>query len=99
MGTEIRALRIIVTVHEGQWVFRLNTVIAPKGGAKLAVTSDPTQTTQEGAKATANDNAAPASGPGSKTAKTPSKPGNASGNPNAKKLNYPFTLLEIRENR
>jgi hypothetical protein len=94
MGTEIRALRIIVTVHEGQLAYRLTTVVAPKGGAKLAVTSAPTQTTQEGAKATPNDD--PSSN--AKTPKTPTKPGGSGSNQNAKKLNYPFTLLEIREN-
>jgi general secretion pathway protein K len=98
MGTEIRALRIIVTVHEGQLVYRLNTVIAPKGGAKLAVTSAPTQTTQEGAKTTANEDASSKSSSTSKTSKTPPKAGSSGSNPNAKKLNYPFTLLEIREN-
>lgn len=80
-GAEIQALRIIVTVHEGLSSFRLNTVVAPPGGARAvqAVKTEAEQTQMASAMP------APAS-PVAANAATPAP------------INYPFTLLEIREN-
>lgn len=82
LGTEIRALRIIVTVREGRGAFRLNALVAPPGGATI-----PTS--------------APEVADGEETdAPGPENPGRTEpvAAPTAKTLNYPFTLLEIREN-
>ncbi len=80
LDTQIRALRIIVTVREGRSSFRINALIAPPGGATIPEPApsegDPSQ----------KDNAA-----------TPEPTKDTSGQ-NAKKLNYPFTILEFREN-
>ena len=41
VGTQILALRVIVTVHDGNRSFTLNTVIAPPNGAKAVPSSEP----------------------------------------------------------
>jgi general secretion pathway protein K len=84
-GTEIRALRIEVTLHQGRSLFRLSAVVAPPGGAKTVTT---TATTADAATPDRNAEDPPAT-----PTKEAASPANA-----AKKLNYPFTLLEIREN-
>jgi general secretion pathway protein K len=84
-GTQIRALRVNVTVREGRAEFRLTAVVAPPGGATIVQT-------------TATSATAPASGttPTASTAST-TAPAVAPATP-AARLNYPFTLLEITEN-
>ena len=97
LGTSIGALRIIVTVLDSPSArsgFRLNVVVAPPGsGAKVvdqkATTKRPDTVVISPAAPTA--------------ATTPVNPTTAAGagtgaqNP-APSLNYPFTILEIREN-
>ena len=86
-GTQIRALRVNVTMHEGRAVFRLSTVVAPAGGATIVQT-------------TATSGTAAASGTASTSSATPTStaaPAVAPVTP-APRLNYPFTLLEIKEN-
>ena len=72
-GVEVRALRITVTVRGGAVVYRLSAVVAPPGGANLAV-------------------APPRDSP------TPTEPPQESTTVTIKKLDYPFKVLEIREN-
>lgn len=84
LDTQIKALRIIVTVHEGQSVFRINALVAPQGGAKVPTMVVPV-----------NGDAASSTG-NSANAKDGSA--SASGSQATKKLNYPFTILEFREN-
>lgn len=83
-GTAISALRIHVTIREGGATFRLSAVVAPPGGAKVV---PPLETDSSEAPSATSTPAAAA-------------PGEASDSTGAgsKKLNYPFTLLEIREN-
>ncbi len=72
-GAEALALRITVTVKDGAATYRLSAVVAPPGGATLAValaSEVPPQTS-----ATKETNV-----------------------PGIKKLDYPFKVLEIREN-
>lgn len=83
-GTEISALRINVTVREGRSAFRLSTVVAPSGGATIVKA-----TAQTNQLTTTTNSAANTSNP------TAAAAANADA---TKKLNYPFTLLEIREN-
>lgn len=83
-GTVIRALRVNITIRQGRSQFRLTAVIAPSGGATTVIAT-----------------AAPATQPASSAANQPATAKAAA--PVAtpagdKKLNYPFTLLEIREN-
>jgi hypothetical protein len=92
-GTTISALRIQLTVREGQSVFHLSAVVAPAQNGATVVQTNASQTRAAGS---------------SNAPTTPAAPGRPSSNPvasasrnapsNAKKLNYPFTLLEIREN-
>lgn len=95
----IRALRILITVHEGRATYRLSAVIAPQGGASAILT-----TATDVKAAVANS----ANGPTGETAATTSlNPGSQmTTNPNAAQtanlarmnIQYPFTVLEIREN-
>ncbi len=85
LSTQISALRIIITVWEGRSFFRLNAVVAPEGGATF-----PPRGNEETATAdpqTGN----PQSQPVQPEARTNT-------NASTKSLNYPFTILEIREN-
>ena len=84
-GTQISALRINLTVREGRTQFRLSVVVAPEGGA-TAVKEIAANTSES-----PSVNATP-SAPAAKPAAT------AENSAGAKKLKYPFTLLEIREN-
>ena len=86
LSTQISSLRIIITVREGRSSFRINALIAPPGGATIPVV----QTNQS---TNANQGNTPA--PAENTSPT----GTANGASQAtKKLNYPFTILEFREN-
>ena len=86
VGTDISALRIIVTVREGLNTYRLSALMAPPGGASI-----PKAQAQNAEGETANAQP-PANTP------APSASAGGGGNTAAKNLNYPFTLLEIREN-
>jgi general secretion pathway protein K len=87
-GTQISALRVIVTIREGRTVFKLSTVIAPAGGA----------TTVEALKNPPNKTANPTGTASADTKQTSAQTDTTAASATAKKLNYPFTLLEIREN-
>ncbi len=82
-GTEVRALRVTVTVREGQGVFVLSAVMAPPGGARAVAA--PVVPEVEGVAV----RAAGAPQGGAVTGET--KTGGTA-------VNYPFTLLEITEN-
>ena len=87
LDTQIRALRIIVTVREGRSAFRINALIAPPNGATIpAPAPSKTDTTAQNGGQTSNNTPTPAVSNSSGTSQT------------AKKLNYPFTILEFREN-
>lgn len=90
-GTEISALRVIITVKEGRSAFQLATVVAPSGGATvIKATADTNKLT------TTTNSAANSS---TSTSTSTSAPNSSGTTPDAtKKLNYPFTLLEIKEN-
>ncbi len=90
-GVEIQALRIRVTVLRGAAQYQLSAVVAPPGGAQLVKPGIATSTrTGRGAKAGAASEPPPPPTP------TPVRSGRDAGA--SKKLNYPFTLLEITEN-
>lgn len=85
ISTEIKALRINLTIHEGKSSFRLSAVVAPPGGAQVPADQPAT------APADPNKPQPPADPNASANGQPPAANG-------GKKLNYPFTLLEIREN-
>ena len=101
LGTQVSCLRVNVTVREGSTSFNLSAVVAPPGGARLPPADPPTTPT-------ANTGTTPAAMTTSTTATTPTTQGTdqagtaaATSAPNSTSpaaLNYPFTLLEIREN-
>jgi general secretion pathway protein K len=111
LGTQIMALRVIITVHQGPSQYRLAVLVAPQGGATvptppsnslastLATTTaqkpNAQQNTATNAGATASSTAGP-NGVGTVQA-FPRATTSANGGVNAS-LNYPFTILEIREN-
>jgi hypothetical protein len=102
VGTQILALRIIVTVHEDNSSFRLETVVTQKSQAKAitsteqvtlpdgTVTNTPgvpvPATTNNGSASTAANNASPATNGTNGTSAATST-----------QLNYPFTVLEVHE--
>lgn len=106
VGTEIRALRVRITVREGRQSFTVSAVVAsPQGGAELPEPTTVGNTDTEASKAQPS--------PSPEGGETPQERGqnrrrNEGGTPGPaagagaastqKSLNYPFTLLEIREN-
>lgn len=85
LDTQIRALRIIVTVREGQSVYHINALIAPPNGATIPVAqTNKTDTTSQNSSQNSNN--------------TNTGSNSSSSSQTAKKLNYPFTILEFREN-
>jgi len=96
VGTQILALRIIVTVHEDNSSFRLETVVTQKNQAKAiaateqVATADGTATNAANGATTANNGPASTS-PGA----APASSGTSV--TNTVQLNYPFTLLEVHE--
>lgn len=97
LGTEVRCLRVTITVREGQALYRLSAVVAPPGGAALPPATPPASTSTSNADSTATqDNAT--TGAGSSAAAAAPTSAAAAGSQAQPALNYPFTLLEIREN-
>jgi general secretion pathway protein K len=88
VGTEISALRVIVTVREGMNTYRLAALLAPPGGAQPPIAGDLNKKKEETQESNSAGNAAPARSTAS----------SGGGTVQVKSLNYPFTLLEIREN-
>ena len=86
LGTQISSLRIIVTVREGRSSFRVNALIAPPNGATIPVVKTDTATTANQGNNTNSSNSA------TTATNTPTS------SQTTKKLNYPFTILEFREN-
>lgn len=90
-GVEISALRIRVTVSRGTARYQLTAVVAPPNGAQLVKPGVATSTrTGAGSRSGTEKALAPTPTP------TPARSGRDAGA--SKKLNYPFTLLEITEN-
>ena len=88
-GVDIRALRIRIGVHKGPAHYELTAVVAPPGGAQL-VRSGPAAGARTGDASKTPKPETPA--------RTPPAGGSAESGAGSKKLNYPFTLLEISEN-
>ena len=101
LGTQVRCLRVNVTVREGSASFRVCAVVASPGGAHLpppdeATTSDTSTSSAAANDATSAQNASDSttgSAAGSTTGTT-----TATNSQTQPALNYPFTLLDIREN-
>ena len=91
-GFTVQALRIIVTVRQGQSSFRLSAVVAPEGGAKVVPASNATTAT-DASTSTTPPATTTADAPASAASSTP-----ATAVPETTDLKYPFTFLEIREN-
>lgn len=98
-GATISALRIFVTVHDGQSVYRLAAVVAPPNGATTVATNATAQRTEASAPtarpSTPQQNQPNATQASNNPANRPGGTGAAAADRN---LRYPFTLLEIREN-
>lgn len=99
-ATTISALRIVITVHDGASQFRLTAVVAPlQGGATSIVTNASEVKASSAEAAAAQSQASVKSAPATSAPSAVKKASADANNPaNAKKLNYPFTLLEILEN-
>jgi general secretion pathway protein K len=106
LGTQVRCLRIIVTVSEGSATFRTSAVVTSSGGAQLPP-PDPATTADTSTSSTAANDATSAQSAASAASGSPNAPAPATAAANSAAaaggaaspaLNYPFTLLEIREN-
>jgi Type II secretion system (T2SS), protein K len=95
-GATISALRVNITVHDGTTEFKLSAVVAPPKGATTVQTNATLAKAQ--VVASANKPAPTPGAPGAPAAPAEGTPAGATPNGLGKKLNYPFTLLEIREN-
>lgn len=93
-GFTVQALRITVTVRQGQSSFRLTAVVAPEGGAKVVPASNATTATDS--TSTSDTTTTTAKAPAATAATSSSSPATAV--PETTDLKYPFTFLEIREN-
>ena len=96
-ATTISALRVNVTVHDGRSQFRLAAVVTAGNAAQTVQTTATPATAKPSASGSSATNppatAATAAPSRAATAATATGQNAASRN-----LNYPFTLLEIREN-
>lgn len=92
LDTEIKVLRIILTAREGASFLTLNAVVCQPGAATLPVSTRPEDPTNA-------DTAAP--NPASQNAPANANPANNAARANSNSpttgLNYPFTILELRE--
>jgi general secretion pathway protein K len=91
-GTTITALRVNITVHDGQSQYRLSVVVSPQGGATM------NSTVATNAANAATGSAATATSQLSSTAQ-PSSTATSAATASAasQSINYPFTLLELVE--
>ncbi|MFA5057366.1 MAG: hypothetical protein WC485_04590 [Opitutaceae bacterium] len=96
--TQVHCLRINVTVREGQTSFRLTAVVAPPGEAALPPATPPAAADSTASTTGQNDTDAPGNSTAASTAGTPAAPAADTATGPQTTLNYPFTLLEIREN-
>jgi general secretion pathway protein K len=91
-GTEIRALRVRVTVEQGTARYELNAVVSPPGGATLVTT--PAARSGKQGRPSAADAVPPPAAP---AAASPAGAEARSRDDAGGRLNYPFTLLEFTE--
>jgi general secretion pathway protein K len=100
LGTQVRCIRVNVTVSEGSATFRVSAFVTLPGGAQLPPATPATVSGTSTSSTTANDSTSAqntsSSTEGSAAAATTST--TAAGSQTQSTLNYPFTLLEIREN-
>jgi general secretion pathway protein K len=92
--TTISALRVNVTVHEGRSEFRLSSVVTTGNAAQTVQTVATSATAKASASTTTTPRNSPTTPPAAGTSATTA----AGQNTASRNLNYPFTLLEIREN-
>jgi len=101
LGTQVRCLRVNVAVSEGSATFRVRAIVSFPNGAQLPPATPATTADTSTSTAATNDltSAQNASSPGdSAAAAAPTTSTTAAGSQTQSTLNYPFALLEIREN-
>jgi general secretion pathway protein K len=102
LGAQVRCLRVTVTVSEGSASYRVGAVVTSSGGAQLPPSDPPTTSDTSTGSAAANDttsaqNTSTSAG-SSAVASTSTDSSTSTSSQTGPALNYPFTLLEIREN-
>lgn len=108
LGAEIRALRINLTVWEGRSHFRLSVVVGTSGSSAKAVAkkanpsnrtkSTSSTTTEKSKTVSAASSLTDTSPPPSLTTGSNAGASSSTSSASESSLNYPFTILEIREN-
>jgi general secretion pathway protein K len=94
-GTEISALRIIITVWDGRSHFRLNTVVTPTGSSRAKIITALATSSERESSTTSTTNSTTSSS-SSSSGSTRTSTSSSSSTPKA--LNYPFVFLEMLEN-
>ena len=97
LGAQVACLRVNVTVHEGPSSFRLSAVVAPPNGAGAPPADPPPPTTDSSTTQSGADSSTTSATTATAAATTAANT-DATGSTAQPALNYPFTLLEIREN-
>ena len=97
-ATTISALRIFITVHDGNSQFRLAAVVTPQGGGATTVTTTATSTRAQTSALAARSGTQQPNQPsaGQQSTRQTSTVTRQTGT--APSIKYPFTLLESREN-
>jgi general secretion pathway protein K len=101
LGVTISALRVIVTVRQGEASYRLNALVAMpgSGGAKIPASWTQQPAGKNQPDASSNNNVTPGNQGVSRTNNNPNiTRANAAPGSTQKNLNYPYTYLEICEN-
>jgi general secretion pathway protein K len=101
LGTQVRCLRVNVTVSEGSASFRVSAVVTFPGGAQLPPAARATAATTSTSSAASNDSTSAqntSSSNNGSAAAAPTASAAAADSQTQSSLNYPFALLEIREN-
>jgi Type II secretion system (T2SS), protein K len=96
----IRALRIVITVHEGKTIYTLSAVIAPTTGGARTVQATATDVKNAADRTASGQSGETASNPTTNTGSQLDTSPSAAQSSEASKANlqFPFTVLEIREN-
>jgi general secretion pathway protein K len=91
-ATTISALRVNITVHDGQSRYRLSVVVSPQGGATMNSTN-----ATNAANAATGSAAAAATQLSSTAQPSSTATGAATASAASQSINYPFTILELVE--
>lgn len=104
LGVTISALRVIVTVRQGQASYRLNSLVAIPGGTGAKIPAawtqqqTPSAAAGTGQQGSATNTVAPGNSGVSRASTSPNTTRASGASTTQQNLNYPYAYLEVREN-